>query len=444
MAKEKTKPEKTEEKKTAESAGAEKKAQDKEPAKDPEKQPEKEAAKEPEKQPEKEADKESEKQPEKEADKDPERQPEKEADKDPEKQPEKETAKEPTREEVREELRESAQEARLRRRRRRLRQQRIYTLVALLVVGAIIAGGYFGGTYVYGRFFGKEEPLRAEPEGQALQAGTVDTSVMSEEELLNYRVDEMISQMSLSDKVSSLFIVTPAQLTGYGALTGATRELTDALTSYPVSGLVLDPENITDRRQLQNMLSGAQRASLYPLFLCVSEPGGESGSAIAAVLGKEITESPYAIGERTDAQAARDAGLAIGTYLTEAGFNLNLAPYASLLTGGTDDRLYGTQPQAVASLTGAFIMGAHEAGCFVCAGVFPVPGAEDPGGSDTTTARSLAELSENEYMPFVAARDAGAEIIMVSNVSASRATGATGTVPCSISEAMITGHSGIF
>lgn len=344
------------------------------------------------------------------------------------------------------EAREAA--ARARRRKRRRRQQTVYTLIAVVVLCALIAGIGFGALTMYRRYFAEDRPLRADPETIAStqettsDAGGSDaSSEKTPEQLLSERVEATIAQMPLEDKVAALFVVTPEQLTGNTALLSADQTLQDALNRYPVAGIVFSEANLEDAKQISDLMSGTQRMSRYPLFLGVSETGG-GASAVADALGRERPASPQDTAALANAATARAAGTEIAAYLKEAGFNLNLAPHASLSSDNTNDTLYGSDAAVTASLSAAFLSGEREAGIFTAVDAFPLPGEQDAGGRDgeTTTSRTMSDLQAAEFEPFRACMEAGAEIVILSNISASRAIGTSVNIPCSISEAMVTGQ----
>ena len=69
-------------------------------------------------------------------------------------------------------------------------------------------------------------------------------ATMSPEELFEQEIDAMIAEMTIVEKVAGLFIITPEALTGVGTAVEAGEGTKDALTDYPVGGLIYFSKNI--------------------------------------------------------------------------------------------------------------------------------------------------------------------------------------------------------
>ncbi|MBR1477739.1 MAG: hypothetical protein IJ608_07235 [Lachnospiraceae bacterium] len=115
----------------------------------------------------------------------------------------------------------------------------------------------------------EEEPIST-PEIVELPEAT-----MSPEEILDGIVDDVISGMSLEDKVAGLFIVTPEAITGAGTVTQAGESTEKALSQYPVGGIIYQEKNIKDSAKAAEMIEKTKGYSSYPLFVVYSEKKGE-------------------------------------------------------------------------------------------------------------------------------------------------------------------------
>ena len=71
-------------------------------------------------------------------------------------------------------------------------------------------------------------------------------------------IKKHVKSMSLEDKVSGLFIITPEALTGYGAVTEAGEVTKEALEATPVAGLIYFSGNIESRDQFSRMLENTE------------------------------------------------------------------------------------------------------------------------------------------------------------------------------------------
>lgn len=235
----------------------------------------------------------------------------------------------------------------------------------------------------------------------------------------------IMRQMTDEEKIGQLLIVAPEDLTGERI----TNVLSDpsCIARLPVGGVILYGQNIASEMQLKTLIQdlngGANAAGLYPLFIAVDEEGG-SVARVAHKIGLETGASPTETGASGQSQMAYQNGRIIGHYLNEYGFNLNFAPVADVLIGKAPDlegRTYGTDAQFVAEMALNMASGLQEEGIIPCYKHFPGHGALDKNAhyAQVRHNRSLTEMKQNELIPFQAAIDNGAEMIMLSHLTAS-------------------------
>ena len=206
-----------------------------------------------------------------------------------------------------------------------------------------------------------EETIQAPTESQ-------ETVVeLTDEQKLDTIINEAIIQnMPLEDKVAGLFITTPESITGVSAAVQAGDGTKDALSQYPVGGIVYAAKNIQSADQLKQMIDNTKLYTSYPLFIAIDGEGSDTDAVAAAGLGTKV-DTPQSIGATGDTNNAYLAGTTVGTYLAELGFNLDFAPgwkcgrqqflrigsgqcgilcriYAGRITGAEGDRMYRTVP----------------------------------------------------------------------------------------------------
>ena len=71
---------------------------------------------------------------------------------------------------------------------------------------------------------------------------------------------QLVSQMTLEDKIAQMFVITPNALTGYASgVTAAGDTTKEAYQSRPVGGIVYMADNLTDPEQTTTMLSNMQQ-----------------------------------------------------------------------------------------------------------------------------------------------------------------------------------------
>ena len=189
------------------------------------------------------------------------------------------------------------------------------------------------------------------------------------------------------------------------------------------------------------MVSNTKLYSNYPLFIAVDEEGGSVSRLAEAGLGTKV-DAAQAIAQTGDAGNAYQAGGTIGQYLAEYGFNLNFAPVADLANVDNSvigSRSFGADAATVSPYVTSMMQGLAEHKVTACIKHFPGIGSstQDTHNGLASTDRTAEEFRANEFAVFQAAIDEGADMIMVSHMSAPALAG-DGT-PCSLSEAVVTG-----
>lgn len=342
------------------------------------------------------------------------------------------------------------------RRRRRIRNQIIVYSVVLVILAVIIAGGMVVGKNVAGMLKEKklaeeqaemQEQLQAQQEAEAIHDVVIDApepiEIEPEPEIdhLGKLVEPYISEMPLEDKVAGLFIVTPEALTGVSSVTQAGEGTQEALNEYAVGGLIYFEKNIVSEEQLREMLSSTTSMSRYPIFLAVDEEGGSVSRVAESGIGVTQVPDMTTIGESGDPGQAYEAGLTIGTYLKDLGFNLDFAPVADV--SGTENsvvgnRVFGSDAQQVADMVSNMVGGIEETGVSSCLKHFPGIGhtAGDTHNGRVEVTRTLDRMRGIDFIPFQAGIDAGADFVMVSHITVADAEG--DAVPSTLSKSIMT------
>lgn len=274
--------------------------------------------------------------------------------------------------------------------------------------------------------------------------------VLTEQQKTEKLIREYLQTLSLEDKVSGLFIITPEALTGYDQVTEADGQVKEALETYPVAGLVCFSQNIQSREQVQQMLASTREwGSTWlgegipvPPFLAIDEEGGS-----VARIGNSSIEVPYvgsmgSAGAAGDPEAAYEAGSTIGAYLKELGYNLDFAPDADVLIDPANvtigDRSFGSDPALCGQMVHRYVDGLHEYGIASCIKHFPGLGDTE---SDTHTgsawsSRTIEDYRGAEFLSFAGGIDAGTEMVMISHLSNSELSGSD--IPASLNKTIIT------
>ena len=350
-------------------------------------------------------------------------------------------------------------ERRTYRKKRRIRNQAIVYSIVLVILAVFIAGGVAAGRNVAAML--KEKKLakeqaemqaqqQAEQEAEAAHNVVIDApepieiepdpELESEVDYLGELVESYISEMSLRDKVAGLFVVTPEALTGVRTVTQAGEGTQKALDEYAVGGLIYFRHNIIDEEQLKTMLTGTTSMSKYPVFLAVDEEGGSVSRVAESGIDVTRVGDMAEIGESGDVEQAYQAGMTIGTYLKELGFNLDFAPVADV--SGPEksvmgNRAFGSDAGLVADMVSNVVEGIEAAGVSSCLKHFPGIGytVGDTHDGRVEAQRTLDEMRSIDFIPFQAGIDAGADFVMVSHVIV---TDTEDDVPSTLSKTIMT------
>lgn len=289
----------------------------------------------------------------------------------------------------------------------------------------------------------------ADAETEEIKKDTRDIDTAeSEENILEKTVEEYLGKMTVEEKAAQLFIVLPeALMKDAGTVTAAGEVTQKAISQTPVGGFIYLENNLNSHDQVKTMLENVQTYSMdrmnLPMFLCVDEEGG----AVARIAKSGKFDVPRmddmsVIGARGDADEAFEAGETIGAYLSDMGFNVDFAPVADVLTNPENQvvkkRSFGSDPAVVTSMASAVARGLEEQN--ICAVYKHFPGhggtAADTHEGYAYIDKSMEELLAQELVPFQAAIDGDAKVIMVGHISLPDVTG--DDTPASMSREIIT------
>ncbi|MCL2050874.1 MAG: beta-N-acetylhexosaminidase [Lachnospiraceae bacterium] len=352
------------------------------------------------------------------------------------------------------------------RRKRRIRNQIIAYFVAVVLLTGIVFGINVGVRSMLEAFRNYQaanesaiEPLDEVPEEVPEEIEIVEITAPPDEEViiieeepiveisaLDIYVDSQIALLSLEEKIAGLFIITPEALTGANNVTRAGETTREKLLEYPVGGLIYFRANIESARQITEMLENTRNMSKYPIFLALDEEGGE----VTRLASRNIAENvgPMEdIGATNNPQLAKEAGITIGTYMSEFGFNLNFAPIADVIIDSENSpaeanplgtRTFSPDPAVAAEMVRAFVQGAKETGVSSTLKHFPGLGnaSVDTHEGMAITERTINEMQDFEFLPFIAGINEGVEFIMMGHISVPNITG--DNTPASLSKKMVT------
>lgn len=291
---------------------------------------------------------------------------------------------------------------------------------------------------------GNDVQTESGTENDSDKEGEQDSSGQTEEEKLDAKVQDLIAGMSLKEKVAQMFFVTPENLTGVDVATQAGETTRQALTQYPVGGLIYFSKNIYDEEQLTTMIRNSQSYSEIPLFIGVDEEGGSLVARIANHPNFDVEKFPdmAEIGATGDPSRAYEVGSTIASYLKDYGFNLDFAPDADVLTNPNNTaigvRSFGSDPDMTAQMVEQAVKGFQDHQVSAVIKHFPGHGGTttDSHNGAAIVDRSLEELRSAEFLPFEAGIQAGVDMVMVGHLQVPQVI--SDDTPASLSSEMIT------
>ena len=250
---------------------------------------------------------------------------------------------------------------------------------------------------------------------------TVDLKIKS--------IDEIIAGMSLRDKLAQMMFFCPRQWKE-DAASDAPAENIRALNEYTrqyiadhrFGGILLYGENCGDAEQLLRLVADMQQANQegggLPMLMAVDQEGGNVSRLSFGTSGT----GNMTIAATGKTENARAMGRVFGEEMALLGLNTDFAPVVDVNDNAANPvigvRAFSDDAGVVAKFGCAFMAGLHETGTMVSLKHFPGHGNTDV---DSHTGlplvdRSLDELMANELVPYKAAIDAGADMVMTAHI----------------------------
>ncbi|MDE7365279.1 MAG: glycoside hydrolase family 3 protein [Ruminococcus sp.] len=271
----------------------------------------------------------------------------------------------------------------------------------------------------------------------AIQTTTAPVAVQ-----MSSKVQNHLAEMSLHEKICQMFIVIPEAVSGYDVFTYVDCNFHKGYSDYPVGGFIFFAKNIISSEQTAIMITDMQNDALYMgtgAFMAVDEEGG-TVTRVQSQLGEQAVYDMNYYGGLNDWNTAYSVGEIIGSYLSGYGFNLDFAPVADVNISPYNElgsRIFSTDPQIVADMSGAVVDGLQSQGICSTLKHFPGLGA---GNSNTHynsvwIDRTHEQLQQTEFPAFKGGIDAGSDFVMVGH----QITSASGdNLPGNLSKVVVT------
>ena len=257
---------------------------------------------------------------------------------------------------------------------------------------------------------GTEEPQTEDIPVTSEDDATTEES-LSEKTVLDVRLEQLVDTMTTEEKVGQLFFIK-----------NDGRFKAEELTRYPAGGIILfagdfrgeTAETLTDK------LQGFQEASTYPLLIGTDEEGG---SVVRVSQYRALADgtflSPRGLYNQGGFDAIREDTEAKSELLLSYGINVNFAPVCDL-SENPGDFMYSRSFSGDAEETAEYVktvvsvMKDKKIGSVLK----HFPGYGENGDTHTNIIkdnRTYEQFVKNDFIPFEAGIDAGADCVLVSH-----------------------------
>lgn len=261
----------------------------------------------------------------------------------------------------------------------------------------------------------------------AMSLSMVASMAMSGVSATTSRVDSLLSNMSLRQKITQMMMVDfrqwkTADEEAKSDFTKMNSEVQKIVEDYDFGSVIFFANNIKETEQSFDLTMDLQKAATkdngIPLLITTDQEGGivyrlGSGTALPGNM---------ALGATGDVNNAKIAGEIIGSELSSLGINTTLAPVVDVNNNANNPviglRSYGEDAEMVGKMASAEIEGLAEYNVIGCAKHFPGHGdtATDSHYGLPMVDKSKEELLNNELKPYQVAINQGIEMIMSAHI----------------------------
>lgn len=280
------------------------------------------------------------------------------------------------------------------------------------------------------------KPSDNEPEAEKTPSPVFTPSPNPKLETNMQRAQEILSGMSIEEKVFQMFIVYPLEFNAETKVGSNTGEL---ISSMPVGGIVFSAKSLQSSEQTQALCAGLQSLSEIGLIIAADEEGGR----VERLMSKLGTTRLEAMFEYKDQgfQTAYDNAYVLAEDLLANGLNTNFAPVTDVWSNPENevigDRAYSDDFEQASLLVAAAVRGFSDGGVISTLKHFPGHGdtVTDTHTEKALISKSLDALRAEELLPFASGIKAGADMVMIGHMTIE----AISDEPSTVSRGVITG-----
>lgn len=269
-------------------------------------------------------------------------------------------------------------------------------------------------------------------------------TVENKEPTVDEKVEKIVNNMTLEEKVGQIFMVAPEAVDKDGGITTVfTENIEKEIEKYNLGGYILFASNIENPTQTQELINGLKKSSKIQPFVGVDEEGGRVARiGKNSAMGVEKIEPMAQVGKSQNYERANEIGTTIGKYIKNLGFNLDFAPDTDVLTDSNNteigDRSFGNDPEVVGKMATEVVKGLQSENISTVLKHFPGHGGSIGNSHQgfSLSNRTEEELKKCEIVPFKTAIENGADCVMVAHMSLPNVTG--DNIPATLSKKVVT------
>ena len=265
---------------------------------------------------------------------------------------------------------------------------------------------------------------------------SLDFDDVEEVTSLDDKVDKMLAEMTLEEKIGQMLIV-------YYNSSVMDDTLKSALTDVKPGGFILFKDNITTYDNTLKFIKDIKSTSDIPMFISIDQEGGNV-QRLLSLSDISVSNIPYMnyVGNMKDVNLTYEVGKVIAEELRVFGINMDFAPVIDIWSNSNNTvigkRSFGNDSELVSSMGLALGKGLSDNGIISVYKHFPGHGDTDVDShySLPVINKTKEEFLSLELVPFKNAIENGAEVIMIGHLAVPSLTGSD--IPASLSKEIIT------
>lgn len=254
---------------------------------------------------------------------------------------------------------------------------------------------------------------------------------------ISQKIESKMNSISLREKIGQMLVIS------YSG-TNYTQNLDNILKQVKPGGFILFADNISTYSNTKEFISKIKNSESIPITIGIDQEGGRV-QRIKQLPDANVLSIPdmYSLGKTNNSSLAYNFGKVIAEELIAFGINLDYAPVIDIFSNPNNTvigtRAFGNTAENVINMSIPLAKGLKEHG------IIPVY-KHFPGHGDTNTDshvelpvinKTKEELYQREFLPFKAAINNNADIIMVAHIALPNVTG--NYIPSSLSYDIVTG-----